>query len=66
MRYDVVVAGRGAMGSAAVHQLANAGANVLGLEISREVEAQTGDQLMTQCGVGSWGRARARRRHQAR
>src|SRR5580765_8568162 len=32
MRYDVVVAGLGAMGSAAAYQLAKAGASVLGVD----------------------------------
>src|SRR4051812_24494024 len=87
MRYDVVVAGLGAMGSAAVYQLAKAGASVLGLdpyhpphdlgsthgdtritrvavgegleyvplvrrshEIWREIEAEAGVEILSQCG----------------
>jgi sarcosine oxidase len=87
MRYDAVVVGLGAMGSAAVYQLAKAGARVLGIdryrpphrlgsthgdtritrvaigegleyvplvqrshEIWRDVESQTGADLLTQCG----------------
>ncbi|WP_202879333.1 N-methyl-L-tryptophan oxidase [Nocardioides cynanchi] len=87
MRYDVVVVGLGAMGSAATYQLAKAGVRVLGLdrhrpphnlgsthgdtritrvavgeglayvplvrrshEIWRELEQQTGTQILTRCG----------------
>lgn len=86
--YDVAVVGLGAMGSAALYQLAKRGAKVIGIDqfhpphqlgssagetrvtrqaigegvaytpfairsnqIWREVEAQTGEDLLTQCGV---------------
>lgn len=87
MRYDVVVVGLGAMGSAATYQLAKSGASVLGIdrylpphalgsthgdsritrlaigegaeyvplvhrshEIWRDIEAQTGTEILDQCG----------------
>ena len=87
MRYDVVVAGLGAMGSAAAYQLAKSGASVLGVdrfepphalgsshgdtritrvavgegleyvplvrrshELWREIEQETGLEILTQCG----------------
>jgi len=87
MKYDVIVVGLGAMGSATVYQLAKAGVNVLGIdqfapphkigsthgdtritrlaigegmeyvplvkrshEIWRELEKETGYELLTQCG----------------
>src|SRR4051812_1204551 len=87
MRYDVVVAGLGAMGSATAYQLAKAGASVLGVdrfepphtrgsthgdtritrvavgeglayvplvrrshELWRELEHETGAEILTQCG----------------
>ncbi len=87
MRYDVIVIGLGAMGSAATYQLTKAGAKVLGIdqfapphkhgsthgdtritrlsigegmeyvplvkrshELWREIEKETGQELLTQCG----------------
>lgn len=87
MKYDVIVIGLGAMGSATTYQLAKSGAKVLGIdqfspphksgsthgdtritrlaigegmeyvplvkrshEIWREIEAETGEELLVQCG----------------
>jgi sarcosine oxidase len=55
MRYDVVVAGLGAMGSAATYQLAKAGASVLGLDRYRPPHAfgsTHGDTRITRVAVG--------------
>jgi sarcosine oxidase len=55
MRYDVVVAGLGAMGSAAAYQLAKAGASVLGLDRYRPPHAlgsTHGDTRITRVAVG--------------
>jgi sarcosine oxidase len=55
MRYDVVVAGLGAMGSAATYQVAKAGANVLGLDRYQPPHAfgsSHGDTRITRVGVG--------------
>jgi len=55
MRYDVVVAGLGAMGSAAVYQLAKAGVSVLGLdryEPPHALGSSHGDTRITRVAVG--------------
>jgi sarcosine oxidase len=55
MRYDVVVAGLGAMGSATTYQLALAGASVLGLDRYRPPHAfgsSHGDTRITRVAVG--------------
>ncbi|MDX6359177.1 MAG: sarcosine oxidase [Nocardioidaceae bacterium] len=55
MRYDVVVAGLGAMGSAATYQLALAGASVLGLDRHEPPHAfgsSHGDTRITRVAVG--------------
>ena len=55
MRYDVVVVGLGAMGSATAYQLAKAGANVLGLDRYRPPHAHGsthGDTRITRIAVG--------------
>ena len=55
MRYDVVVAGLGAMGSAAAYQLAKAGASVLGIDRYRPPHARGsthGDTRITRVAVG--------------
>jgi sarcosine oxidase len=55
VRYDVVVAGLGAMGSAAVYQLARAGASVLGLDRYQPPHAlgsSHGDTRITRVAVG--------------
>jgi sarcosine oxidase len=55
MRYDVVVAGLGAMGSAAVYQLARAGASVLGLDRYQPphtLGSTHGDTRITRVAVG--------------
>jgi sarcosine oxidase len=55
MRYDVVVAGLGAMGSAATYQLAKAGVSVLGLDRFQPphaVGSTHGDTRITRVAVG--------------
>ena len=55
MRYDVVVAGLGAMGSAATYQLAKAGASVLGVDRFQPPHAfgsTHGDTRITRVAVG--------------
>jgi len=55
MRYDVVVAGLGAMGSAATYQLARAGVSVLGLdrfEPPHTLGSTHGDTRITRVAVG--------------
>src|SRR4051812_39198912 len=55
MRYDVVVAGLGAMGSAATYQLAKAGVRVLGLdryEPPHDLGSTHGDTRITRVAVG--------------
>ena len=55
MRYDVLVAGLGAMGSATVHQLAEAGADVLGVDRYRPphmLGSSHGDTRITRVAVG--------------
>jgi sarcosine oxidase len=55
MRYDVLVAGLGAMGSAATYQLANAGVSVLGLDRFQPPHAlgsSHGDTRITRVAVG--------------
>lgn len=55
MRYDVVVAGLGAMGSAATYQLAKAGVSVLGLdrfEPPHTLGSTHGDTRITRVAVG--------------
>jgi sarcosine oxidase len=55
MRYDVVVAGLGAMGSATVHQLAKTGVSVLGLdryEPPHALGSSHGDTRITRVAVG--------------
>jgi sarcosine oxidase len=55
MRYDVVVAGLGAMGSAATYQLAKAGVNVLGLDQYQPPHvfgSSHGDTRITRVAVG--------------
>jgi sarcosine oxidase len=55
MRYDVVVAGLGAMGSATVYQLAKSGASVLGLDRYQPphtVGSTHGDTRITRVAVG--------------
>lgn len=55
MRYDVVVVGLGAMGSATAYQLAKAGASVLGLDRHRPPHAfgsTHGDTRITRVAVG--------------
>ncbi len=55
MRYDVVVAGLGAMGSATVYQLAKAGVSVLGLDTHHPphtLGSTHGDTRITRVGVG--------------
>ncbi len=55
MRYDVVVAGLGAMGSATAYQLAKAGVSVLGLDTHHPphtLGSTHGDTRITRVGVG--------------
>ena len=55
MRYDVVVAGLGAMGSATAYQLAKAGVSVLGLDRYRPphtLGSTHGDTRITRVAVG--------------
>jgi sarcosine oxidase len=55
MRYDVVVAGLGAMGSAATYQLAKAGVRVLGVDPHQpphELGSTHGDTRITRVAVG--------------
>src|SRR6478609_7104068 len=55
MRYDVVVAGLGAMGSATAYQLAKAGARVLGIDRYQPPHAlgsSHGDTRITRVSVG--------------
>jgi sarcosine oxidase len=55
MRYDVVVAGLGAMGSAATYQVAKAGASVLGLDRYQPPHAfgsSHGDTRITRVAIG--------------
>jgi len=55
MRYDVVVAGLGAMGSAATYQLARSGASVLGLDRyhpPHTLGSTHGDTRITRVAVG--------------
>ncbi len=55
MQYDAVVVGLGAMGSAAVYQLAKAGATVLGIDRLAPPHAQGsthGDTRITRVGIG--------------
>ncbi|MGI8578690.1 MAG: FAD-dependent oxidoreductase, partial [Nocardioidaceae bacterium] len=55
MRYDVVVAGLGAMGSAAAYQLAKAGVNVLGIDRflpPHTLGSTHGDTRITRVAIG--------------